>query len=201
MRRLRRALELVALTAACARPAGPPPAPAPTGLSPDGATRESLTRAVESGVRPLLATLERGRDGYRALRMRRHDLVGWMRPETLEQMQRARVGLVPGPLDPRWQSWATRRGSALVGWCARGARQVEPGGREGFLVRTITVDRLLLVAARGGRRWGAWVEGLVLTRDGWRFLPWVPVDRAVEAPRWDHADLSLWDCDVGRRPP
>ena len=28
---------------------------------------------------------------------------------------------------------------------------------------------------------------------------WVPYEDAVEAPRREHSDLALWDCDLARR--
>ena len=56
-----------------------------------------------------------------------------------------------------------------------------PKGRAA--ARTLYVERLLLVGSEAGGRWALWVEGLVLTGAGWRMLPWVPYEDAVEAPR------------------
>jgi hypothetical protein len=110
------------------------------------------------------------------------------------------TGNAPRAHEPRWATMRAFAGTSVVGWCARGVRVAEPDGPEGFAERALMVDRLLVVGREEGGTWGMWVEGLVLTRDGWRILPWVTWGDAVERPRRDHTDVALWDCDRSSGP-
>lgn len=159
------------------------------------------TARLDEGLPSLMRALsEHGREGYRALRLSEAQTQGWLSAEAVTRGRNTFVGMVPGLNDRRWFAWRRWRGSVLLGWCGRGVRVREAQGPEGFLRSTIVVDRVLVVAGLGDHRWGAWLEGLVLARDGWRFAPWIPHAQAVEAPRRSHPDVDLWDCDVARRP-
>ena len=154
---------------------------------------------LDEGLPVIVRALsERGRDGYRALRLGDRGLEGWLVEAAIARGRSTFVGVVPGPGDRRWFAWHRWRGSAVRGWCARGVRVVEPDGPEGFRQRTLWVERVLVVGTQGEHRWAAWLEGLVLASDGWRFAPWVPHAQAVEAPRRSHPDVELWDCDLAR---
>lgn len=120
-------------------------------------------------------------------------------------LTRAAQGLAsggPSEGDLRWVRFRALRGSASAGWCARGVRVVEAGA-EGFAHRAVVIDRLLLVGRESGPTaglWASWLEGLVVTAEGVKVLPWISWRDAVEAPRRDHVDISLWDCDLAARP-
>ncbi len=169
----------------------------PRAIAPSVFARGRLDEGLPQVVRALS---EAGRDGYRALRLSDAQMEGWMSAEAVARGRATFVGMVPGPRDRRWFAWNRWRGSAVIGWCARGVRVVEAGDGEGFVRRTLVVERVLVVGARGDQRWAAWLEGLVLASDGWRFAPWAPHAQSVEAPRRSHADVELWDCDLERSP-
>ena len=192
------ALAAGALTAACASVQGPRVA---TVAVPDEALRSGWAeaRVAEGAPAVLRALVERGAAGLRGLRLRASEVDGVFTEAGRRRIAQSVPGLTPSPRELRWQMLAVHRGQALVGWCARGVRVAEAGGAEGFQARTLYVERLLLVGSEAGGRWALWVEGLVLTGAGWRMLPWVPYEDAVEAPRRDHSDLALWDCDLARR--
>ncbi|MFO0608930.1 MAG: hypothetical protein U0324_37535 [Polyangiales bacterium] len=168
---------------------------------PDDAVRSGWAEArIAEGAPVVLERLIReGAGGMRALRLRHAEVESVFTEAGRRRVAGSVAGITPSPREPRWQMLAAHRGQALVGWCARGVRVAEGGGAEGFASRTLYVERLLLVGAEPGGRWALWVEGLVLTGAGWRMLPWVPYEDAVEAPRRDHSDLALWDCDLARR--
>jgi hypothetical protein len=187
-----------ALIAACAARRG---SRASAPAVPDDAVRSGWAAArIAEGAPALLDRLvSEGAAGMRAARLR-HDEVAEMFTELGQRRLAGSVaGITPSSREPRWQMLAAHRGQGLVGWCARGVRLAEGGGAEGFSARTLYVERLLLVGEEPGGRWALWVEGLVLTAAGWRMLPWVPYEDAVEAPRREHSDLVLWDCDLARR--
>ncbi len=169
----------------------------PPAIAPSAFARARLDEGLPRVVRALS---EAGRDGYRSLRLTDAQMEGWMSAEAITRGRATFVGMVPGPRDRRWFAWDRWRGSSVIGWCARGVRVVEAGGGEGFLRRTLLVERVLVVGARGEHRWAAWLEGLVLASDGWRFAPWAPHAQSVEAPRRAHADVELWDCDLASPP-
>lgn len=201
-RRTERGLLLfAALAVGCAAAAGPSTGLRP--IDPPAAVRaEALaTTWLDRGLPAVVDALsERGREGYRALRLSDAQVDDWMSAAAIARGRSTFVGMVPGQHDRRWFAWRRWRGSAVLGWCARGARVAEVNGPDGFLRRTLVVDRVLVVGGREGHRWGAWLEGLVLARDGWRFAPWVPHAQSVEGPRRSHPDVDLWDCDLARRP-
>jgi hypothetical protein len=168
---------------------------------PDEAMRSGWAEArLTEGTPAVLRTLvEGGAAGLRGLRLRASELDAVFTEAGRRRVEQSVAGITPSPREVRWQMLAVHRGDPLVGWCARGVRVAEAGGAEGFQRRTLYVERLLLVGGEAGGRWALWVEGLVLTGAGWRMLPWVPYEDAVEAPRRDHSDLALWDCDLARR--
>jgi hypothetical protein len=188
----------IALTLGCAsapRSLGMRPMEVP----PAARTGAFVARQLDQGLGPVISALsEGGREGYRSLRLGEAQMDGWLGEAAIARGRTTFVGMVPGPGDRRWFAWRRWRGSALQGWCARGVRVLEANGPEGLLRRTVLVERVLVVGGRGGQRWAAWLEGLLLSREGWRFAPWVPHSQAVEAPRRSHADLELWDCDLAR---
>lgn len=169
--------------------------PGPAGVNAFAAAQ--LDRGLPTVIRALA---DAGREGYRALRLGEAQMDGWLGAAARTRSRVTFVGMVPGRGDRRWFAWHRWRGSALRGWCARGVRVLEPDGPEGFLRRTLVADRVLVVGGRGEHRWAAWLEGLVLARDGWRLAPWVPHAQAVEGPRRSHPDVDLWDCDLARPP-
>lgn len=173
----------------------------PTIDVPDDAARSGWAEArIAEGAPALLDRLAReGAAGMRGLRLRHAEVEGMFTEAGRRRVAGSVAGITPSPREPRWQMLAAHRGQRLVGWCARGVRVAEGGGAEGFAARTLYVERLLLVGEEPGGRWALWVEGLVLTGAGWRMLPWVPYEDAVEAPRREHSDLALWDCDLARR--
>ncbi len=192
---------LVALTfalTACASTSHvlPPPVEVPV-----DATRSGWAEArIGEGVGDVFRALsERGAAGLRALRLRPAEVAELFNDAGRARIERSVPGLTPSPHERRWRLLSQRRGAPVVGWCARGVRVAEASGVEGFRHRTLYIERVLIVGAEGDERWGAWVEGLVLTSAGWRMLPWVTFEDAVEAPRRDHTDLGLWDCDLSRR--
>jgi hypothetical protein len=192
---------LAACAVAAAACASTQAARLPTVAVPDGALRSGWAEArVAEGAPVVLARLTgQGAAGMRGLRLRAAEVEGLFTEAGRRRVARVVPGITPSPREPRWQMLAAHRGDPLVGWCARGVRVAEGGGAEGFAQRTLYVDRLLLVGSEPGGRWALWVEGVVLTGAGWRMLPWVPYEDAVEAPRRDHSDLALWDCDLARR--
>ncbi len=199
MRRTELAACLCALSlGACA---GAPAATFPTVSVPDDAARSGWAEArIHEGVpRVFRALAEGGAGAMRAMRLRPAEVGELFTDAGRQRIERSVPGLTPSPRERRWQLLSLHRGDAVVGWCARGVHVAEPGGAEGFRERTLYVERLLIVGAEGDGRWGAWIEGLVLTGNGWRMLPWVPFEDTVEAPRREHSDLALWDCDLARR--
>lgn len=189
---------VASLCAACATTARALPPPVEV---PDDAVRSGWAEArIAEGVPEVFRALsERGSAGMRALRLRPAEVADVFTDTGRQRIERSVAGLTPSPHERRWQLLALRRSNPVVGWCARGVRVAEPGGVEGFRARTLFVERVLIVGSDPSGRWAAWVEGLVLTGVGWRMLPWVTFEDAVEAPRREHTDLGLWDCDLARR--
>lgn len=169
---------------------------------------ERQRRDVQSMRRPLeRAAIEFGgafaRDGAEALlrlRLSPEDVRGLYTENAQQRINRMSPGISPSPGERRWEMFRVLSRAPVVGFCARGARSVEPNGPEGLRMRAFMVDRLLIVGGESDGLWGAWIEGVVLTDEGWRLLPTVPFDRQVETPRRDHTDVQLWDCDLGLRP-
>ena len=146
------------------------------------------------------AFAQEGAEALLRLRLRNAELEQLLDPNAAARVERIPAGLSPSPGERRWSMFRTLGVTQLVGFCARGARLVEPNGPEGFRSRAFVVDRLLIIGSERDGLWGAWVEGLVLTTDGRRLLPTTPYDRQVETPRRDHTDVQLWDCDLSVRP-
>jgi hypothetical protein len=169
-----------------------------TGASLDPAWARARLREA---VRTVHAVLARdGAEGLLRLRLRPDEIDAMFTPNGTDRIARLPTGLSPSPGEQRWHMFAVLADSPLVGYCARGARMVEANGPEGFRAPAFVVERLLLIGSEHDGLWGAWVEGLVLTAEGWRLLPTVPFERQVETPRRDHTDVQLWDCDVGHAP-
>lgn len=156
---------------------------------------------VAEGARTVFSSL--ATDGPRALSRLRLRLEECERLLTDIGRRRAAGSLVGNPPRAQEHRWATLQAlasSPVTAWCARGVQVVEPGGPEGFAQRALVVERLLVVGREEGGLWGVWIEGLVLTREGWRVVPWVRWSDAVERPRRDHTDVALWDCDMASGP-
>lgn len=141
-----------------------------------------------------------GPEGLLRLRLQPPEVAVLFRSDAADRIMRAPQGLSPTDGEQRWRMFSVLARSPLVGFCARGARLAEANGPEGFNERAFIVDRLLIIGSESTGLWGAWVDGLVLTSQGWRLLPNTPYDRQVETPRRDHTDMQLWDCDIGHRP-
>jgi hypothetical protein len=141
-----------------------------------------------------------GSEGILRLRLRDAEVRALFADDAIRRIERTTPGLSPTPGEQRWAMFARFVNSPLVGFCARGARLAERNGPDGLRRPAFVVDRLLVVGSEPNGYWGAWVEGLILTSDGWRLLPSIPFERQVEMPRRDHADVTLWDCDMARRP-
>lgn len=202
--RLRASGVALALTCGCAS-AGPrytrvmpPPVDVPERAVASGWVAREVTRGLPGVV---VALTESGLRGFRTLRLHHEEVEQVLTPAGRARVERSFVGRTPVAAEARWYMLARLRGSAVAGWCARGVRVAEASGAEGFAHRTVYIERLLVVGSEpGGGLWGAWLEGLMLTRAGWRMLPWVPYESAVETPRRDHTDIELWECDLGVRP-
>jgi hypothetical protein len=168
---------------------------------PENAVRGGWAEArVQEGVSTVLRTLaEGGVSGLQRLRLHHDEVQEIFTEAGVGRIERSVPGGTPSSRDRRWQTLGLHRNDAIVGWCARGVHVAESNGIEGFRERTLYVERLLIVGQEDGGRWATWVEGLMLTGNGWRMLPWVPYADAVEVPRRDHTDLTLWDCDLARR--
>jgi hypothetical protein len=158
----------------------------------------STLRAAANELRDALA--RDGDQGLLRLRLRPEEVHALFTEDGARRVALAATGFEPSPAERRWVMLASLLETPVVGFCARGVRMEEPGGEAGFAQRTMVVDRLLVVGREPDGLWGVWVEGLVRTPSGWRLLPSVPFERQVGTPRRDHADIALWDCDVGQRP-
>ncbi len=174
--------------------AAPPPFEAPSDAMRSGWAALHLRRAVRGLVRSVATG---GAAGLRGLRPTPRELEQWLSPNGIERGRRAFVGAPPFE-GARSLPFETLRGSRFAGWCARGPRVVDAA--EGFARPTLVIERLLVVGVERDGVWGVWLEGLALTRDGLRVLPWVHWNQAIERPRREHSDLALWDCDLGERP-
>jgi hypothetical protein len=144
--------------------------------------------------------VEQGANGHLALRLRPEETQQLFTQNSRERAGGVQLGAASSDGEPRWTHLRTLGPSPLVGFCARGVRIAEPNGPEGLSVRALFVERLLVVGAERDGLWGMWLEGLLLTEGGWRMAPGVPFAQQVEDPRREHADVQLWDCDVGQRP-
>lgn len=143
---------------------------------------------------------QEGSDGFLAVRVGADQIEGLFTQSGAERLQMVNVGVAPSEAEPRWVHFRSMRSSPLVGFCARGVRIAEANGPDGLRERALIADRLLLVGSGESAFWGAWVQGLILTEQGWKLLPSVAYSRQVEDPRVNHADVQLWDCDLGQRP-
>lgn len=190
---------MLALALGCA--AAPSMGLRPMAIPATELTEAFVSTALDGGLPTVIRVLtEGGRDGYRALRLGEAQMDGWLNEAAITRGRATFLGMVPGINDRRWFAWRRWRGSVLQGWCARGVRVQEANGPEGFLRRTVLVERVLVVGGGAEHRWAAWLEGVVLSQEGWRFAPWIPHAQSVEAPRRSHSDIDLWDCDLARAP-
>jgi hypothetical protein len=178
-----------------------PAAPDGSGIAAGHLDRQWAEQSVsQAAIELLQAFTHDGSEGLLRLRLRPDDVRAIFTDEAQQRIARLPTGLIPAPGENRWQLFRTFADAPVLGFCARGARIVEPNGPEGLRTRGLVVDRLLIVGGESDGYWGAWVEGLLLTNEGWRLLPTVPYDRQVETPRRDHSDVQLWECDLARRP-
>lgn len=173
----------------------------PAAAVPSGADERAWARArLREGLPGFVDALtSRGAEALRALRLRDVEVRSWLNETGQRRARESMTGVAPSSRERRMVALHHWRGSTVTGFCARGVRIVEGDGPEGFAQRTLVVDRVLVVAARSGATWAMWCEGLVWAPGGWRVLPWVPYATVVEAPRRDHFDAQVWDCDVADR--
>ena len=103
---------------------------------------------------------------------------------------RARGVSAPRPDELRAAFAQTSYGGA----CFDRARPVVPAGELGLLQPGFVFDRVLVVGREGGgTRVAAWLEGTFLATDAGVYA--LLLSR-VEAPRRDHADLAIQQCDL-----
>ncbi|MFO0561409.1 MAG: hypothetical protein U0269_25550 [Polyangiales bacterium] len=192
------AIALAACNNSAIAPGLRPVAPIGSGDRPDAiwATEQLRSAAVQLRAR----LTQGGAQAHLALRLRRDEVAQLYTSAAFERIHNAQVGHEAGEADPRWVHLRSLADTPLVGFCARGARIAQQNGPEGLRVPALLVDRLLIVGAERDVLWAAWIEGMILTEDGWRLSAAVPFANQVEDPRRDHADVQLWDCDLGQRP-
>jgi hypothetical protein len=172
--------------------------PIGNGDRPDAAWATEQLRTAAVQLRARLA--HGGAQALLALRLRPSEVAQLYTDAAFERIHNAQVGHEAAEAEPRWVHLRSLADTPLVGFCARGARIAQQNGPEGLRVPALLVDRLLIVGAERDVLWAAWIEGLILTEDGWRLSAAVPFANQVEDPRRDHADVHLWDCDLGQRP-
>jgi len=175
-----------------------PVVPIGNGDRPDAAWATEQLRTAAVQIRARLA--HGGAQALLALRLRPSEVAQLYTDAAFERIHNAQVGHEAAEAEPRWVHLRSLADTPLVGFCARGARIAQQNGPEGLRVSALLVDRLLIVGAERDVLWAAWIEGLILTEDGWRLSAAVPFANQVEDPRRDHADVHLWDCDLGQRP-
>ncbi len=172
--------------------------PVGTGERPDATWATEQLRGAALLLHQTLA--REGSDGFLSLRIHADQVPSLFSQSAGERLLRVNVGVAPSDSEPRWIHFRALSASPLVGFCARGVRIAEPNGPDGLRARALVVDRLLIVGSGESAFWGAWIEGLILTENGWRLMPSVPFSRQAEDPRSNHADVQLWDCDLSQRP-
>jgi hypothetical protein len=160
----------------------------------------AIARLREASVSLREALADGGAEAHLSLRFRPSEVEQLYTEDAAARMRSAQVGTESRDGEPRWVHLRALRETPLVGFCARGARIAERNGPDGLRARAMVVDRLLIVGAERDGLWGTWIEGLVLTEAGWRMSAAVPFAQQVEDPRREHADVQLWDCDLGERP-
>lgn len=175
-----------------------PVSPLGSGDRPDATWATERLRDAAVQLRARLA--HGGAQAHLALRLRQDEISQLYSDAAFERIRNAQVGHETGDADPRWVHLRSLADTPLVGFCARGARIAQQNGPDGLRVPALLVDRLLIVGAERDVLWATWIEGMILTEDGWRLNAAVPFSNQVEDPRRDHADAQLWDCDLGQRP-
>jgi hypothetical protein len=175
-----------------------PVTPIGSGERPDATWATEQLRRAAVQLRARLA--HGGAQAHLALRLRHDEIAQLYTEDAVERIRNAQVGHETGEDDPRWVHLRALAHTPLVGFCARGARIAQPNGPEGLRMPALLVDRLLIVGAERDVLWASWIEGLILTEAGWRLSAAVPYVQQVEDPRRDHADVQLWDCDLGQMP-
>ncbi|MBL8681366.1 MAG: hypothetical protein JNK05_19465 [Myxococcales bacterium] len=175
-----------------------PVTPVGSGERPDA--EWTTARLREAVVSLRAAFVARGADAHRAARLRPDEVSQLYTESALTRIQGAQVGTESTDGEARWVHFRSLGDTPLVGFCARGARIAERNGPDGLRAPALVVDRLLIVGAERDALWGSWVEGLLLTENGWRLSSAVPYGQQVEDPRREHADVQLWECDLGERP-
>ncbi len=170
---------------------------------PEGAVEASwaMPMVARAAVELFRTLSERGPSALIDLRLHGDELTEYYTASGRERLLRVFPGLTPRSSERRWIALRAFAGDPIVGWCARGVSVAEANGPEGFRERVLTVDRLLVVGREGDGLWATWLEGLVYTATGWRFVPTVSYGEEVQTARREHADIDLWDCDLGVRPP
>lgn len=175
--------------AACAHTHGG--ASAPLALSPVPGGRDARATALAATGHGLYRALSAGRlDALVVDELDLRALVDGASATRFAARRRTlalRLGIQPEAFTPFRQA-------EYAGVCVQGARAREGGGVLGLLGPTWTADRILVVGRRpGGRRLAAWLEGVFVFTNG----GFVALDlNRVEAPRWEHSDLELANCDL-----
>lgn len=84
--------------------------------------------------------------------------------------------------------------TSVSGLCVQGAQDEPKGGPHGLRESAWVFQRALVVASRvDNKRTAFWIEGdFVLTDQGVLALD----IHSIEAPRWQHSDLEIGQCDV-----
>jgi|LNFM01.1.fsa_nt_gb hypothetical protein len=200
-RALRSAIVTFALTSCTNTSIAPglrPIAPVGAGERPDADWALAQLRDATVSLRAAFAA--RGAEAHRAARLRPDEITQLYAASAITRIQNAQVGSESTDGESRWVHFRSLGATPLVGFCARGARIAERNGPDGLRESALIVDRLLVVGAERDSLWGAWIEGLVLTEGGWRLSAAVPFAQQVEDPRREHADVQIWECDLGQRP-
>src|SRR5687768_11655796 len=109
------------------RPAAPPESGIPTGRLDTGWAHQRLR---EAAIELRGAFAREGSEGMLRLRLRDGELPALFDENAVERIRRLPTGLSPSSGERRWRMFATLAETALVGFCARGARVAEEGGAE-----------------------------------------------------------------------
>lgn len=174
--------------------ASAPRAPSPRELPSDAAQRDdvvagfgrSLYGAVAGDRLEAFVANDRTRDGL-------------LKPEAANRPGRSLVAGKVGPDAALAPSARALWGSAqYAGLCIQSGRLEPPSGALGLKHAGFVFERGLLIGREpGGGELAGWVEGLfVLTDAGFVALE---IAR-VEAPRRDHSDLELAECELADHP-
>lgn len=161
-------------------------------VAPEG--REERNAAVERFGRRAWGALVAGQPAH--LVFDDLELRALLEPAEATRFSARRLTLAPR-LGRTEELPARLAGAAYAGVCVQGARLERAGGALGLRAAAWAFDRALIIGRRAeGQRVASWIEGPFLFSDaGFGALD---LER-VEAPRWEHSDLELAECDVAVR--